>query len=659
MGQKISQSKNTIDISVYLSKYYPYFSVIKVLNNGMLNKTVLLTNDDPNKCPLAYKCPLVAKIFFKQEYEEEYTNQLEKLIETQNKLVKECLHNELPLIYKMENQRSGIIFRQYLEYNLKERIYLMPYLNNIQKVWISLQILYAVNELTEIGIVHGDLKPENILLTSNLSVYISDIATYKPGYISMNDIGNYTYFFGNNSNDILTGCYFAPERLLDKGENIDSNKTFSMDVFSVGLIIAELFIEKNIFDFPKLLNYKKNNIDYKNIEELLAKLPDNVCKIIKDMIKINPGERITIKEALNRFSYEVCPITMTGFLLHFNTIVNSTSFWKPDLVIGFIYRYWIPLWKMIYGPDDPPSILYQHLNLAIINKIILENPFMQNYFSGKFTRSDDNEFLYLKNYKLLFEADSGNINESGMKELKEKYNKNNNQDCAFVIINFLLQNMQNTKYDSTNLVALEMVKCLSYKLDDITKLQLIIPYFVENLKRENFTTKIVSLNYLFEIFYSIDYKKLILPVAEYNYFDSYVFPVILDVFKLQNHELILEFFNNIDKIIDLQEKFMNLTMKSKLLIINKLYEEQKEGNVLQKKGKGKDKRSEIFEDYDTSMDEFKSSLFKVIEDLLGEINDIDILITVIRKLPKLFLFYGRSKSNDFIKFIVIYFNTAD
>ena len=81
--------------------------------------------------------------------------------------------------------------------------------------------------------------------------------------------------------------------------------------------------------------------------------------------------------------------------------------------------------------------------------------------------------------------------------------------------------------------------------------------------------------------------------------------------------------------------------------------------MLQKKSKGKDKRSEIFEDYDTSMDEFKSSLFKVIEDLLGEINDIDILITVIRKLPKLFLFYGRSKSNDFIKFIVIYFNTTD
>ena len=66
----------------------------------------------------------------------------------------------------------------------------MPYLNNIQKVWISLQILYAVNELTEIGIVHGDLKPENILLTLNnynlnntvlgeIKVKICDFGTVK------------------------------------------------------------------------------------------------------------------------------------------------------------------------------------------------------------------------------------------------------------------------------------------------------------------------------------------------------------------------------------------------------------------------------------------------------------------------------------------------
>ena len=424
MGQKISQSKTTIDINVYLSKYYPNYTTIKILNNGMLSKTVLLLDEERNN-----KCPLVAKIFFKQDFEEEYNNKLEKIKEAKDIIINECMHNVLPIINIVENQRSGIILRQYLEYNLKERIYLMPYLNNIQKIWISLQILYAVNGLAEIGIIHGDLKPENILLTSNLSVYISDIATYKPGYISMTDIGNYTYFFGTNKNDSLKGCYFAPERLLEKCENIDTNKAYSMDVFSVGLIIAELFLETNVFDFTQLLNYKKKGIDYDKIEDLLSKIPENICNIIKDMIKINPEERITIKEALKRFSNEICPITMTGFLLHFNTIINSTKFWKPDLIIGFIYRYWIPLWKMMFGPNDSPAILYQHLNLAIINKIILQNPFKSNNSYGKFNKKEDDDNLYLKDYKLFFDVESGNINENGINFLKENYDKNNNKDC--------------------------------------------------------------------------------------------------------------------------------------------------------------------------------------------------------------------------------------
>ena len=45
--------------------------------------------------------------------------------------------------------------------------------------------------------------------------------------------------------------------------------------------------------------------------------------------------------------------------------------------------------------------------------------------------------------------------------------------------------------------------------------------------------------------------------------------------------------------------------------------------------------------------------------MIGEINDIDILISFIRKLPDLFTFYGRSKTNDFSKFIINNFNKPD
>ena len=46
-------------------------------------------------------------------------------------------------------------------------------------------------------------------------------------------------------------------------------------------------------------------------------------------------------------------------------------------------------------------------------------------------------------------------------------------------------------------------------------------------------------------------------------------------------------------------------------------------------------------------------------DLIGKINEIDILITAIRKLPSLISFYGKSKSSDFFKFIVNNFNKTD
>ena len=64
-------------------------------------------------------------------------------------------------------------------------------------------------------------------------------------------------------------------------------------------------------------------------------------------------------------------------------------------------------------------------------------------------------------------------------------------------------------------------------------------------------------------------------------------------------------------------------------------------------------------DYDSNIESFKSSLFSITGDLIGRNNEIDILITVIRKLPSLLLFYGKSKTNDFSKFIINNFNKLD
>ena len=683
MGQNLSLNTFTPDVIVFIEKYFPKYNIIKLLNNGMLYKTVLISVEKNNN-------PLILKIFFKNNYNDKdkaiFNQEFNKMQEIQQKIFNKQINNLCPII-KLENnpldinsinRQVGMIFRQYTEFNLLERIYLMPYLQNIEKIWITFQLLYCLNDMKQMKIIHGDLKPENILLTSNLSLYISDFATYKPAYVSIEDISDYTYFFGSNNTDTMKGCYLAPERLVEKNIiNENNEKTYQMDVFSAGVIIAELFLERTIFDYTGLLNYKKGNKNLFNIDEILSKIPqNNIRSLIYKMIEVNPEKRIDITEALNIMLNEICPIAIPGFIFHFNSIITSTKFWKPDLIIGHIYRYWGTIWKIIFGANEQPIPLSQNLNFAIINKIILESPFT-NFGEGAIFVRNMNNVVYLGNQELIMNPENGKINEKYLKKCDNIENKS----CIYLIIDYILEAIQYTKYDTTNLLALEMLYILSKKIPDVAKLQLILPYFISNLKRKKYIIQLTSINYLFDIF---------------------VYPALLKFYNKENPYIILEFFNNVDKIIDLQQKFLNVTLKTRLKKnkenlntknkpfennINTIKEEKEEysnslGSSLNPKiddnyddivrptifssqresttkQQNKDKSFEIFNDYDSNMESFKHSLFSLTMDLIGRNNEIDILIIFIRKLPSLLLFYGKSKTNDFSKFIINNFNKPD
>ena len=657
MGQKLSQQKISPDAKAFMRKYYPEYHYVELLNDGIMYKTVIISSDKDQS-------PLLLKIFYKDDYNEkdkmQFEVELEKILKLQKIVLSEHKLNVVPTINIKNTYRSGIIYRQYIGISLKERMYLMPYLTNIDKIWITFQLLYSFHNLNKMQIYHGDIKPENILLTSNLSVYLADFATYKPAYIYVNDLASYTYYFGSYNSDNLKGCYLAPERLcMDKNFSETEDKNSAMDVFSLGLVIAELFLEKSIFDFKALLNYKKQEISQTMLEELLKGISNEKIKnIILDMIKIDPKERITIEDALKKFTKEVCPITMTGFLFHLNLIINKTEFWKPDLLIGFLYRYWNTIWKLIYGPSIVPEPLFQRMNFPIINKLIVDNPI--NKKNSMFTK-DKNGIYSVDDYILLFDPLEGIINF----EYKDVniFKKKNNEECVFIIINYILQNMQNTKYETSNYVAIEMLKNFCIKLPDIMKLQLIIPYLIDNIRRSSYTTKLTSLNYIFEILYSINYKELVLPVTEYNYFDSYIYPNILKFYKPKKPYLVIEFLNNIDKIIDLELKFLNITLKSRIKRLNDTINEENKNSETKDKDNKRNKKNKkienIYNDYDSYLESFQDKLFGVINDIIGSINEIDLIIIVIRKLPFLLDFYGRRKLNEFSKFIINNFNNNE
>ena len=647
MGQRFSEQKVSLDIKVIMNKYFPQYQILKILNNGMLSKTLLILND-------VDKNPLIIKVFLKHEYNDEdrqlHKKEVEIIESLQNKLFLINNFNIAPIIKLIDDYKLGIIFRQYIKYNLSERIYLMPNLSYIEKVWITFQLLVAVNNLSSLNLVHGDLKPGNILLTSNLSVYLSDFATYKKAYIYIDDIASYTYYYGSNNSADKGGCYLAPERLIERGEKKDDNKSESMDVFSLGVIIAELFIEKNLFNFSSLLNYKKGNNDLIDVDKILLEIEnEKIRKLIYDMIKIEPKERINISNALNYFTNEICPISMKGYIFQFNAMINSSIFWKPDLYVGHMYRYWVQIWKCLFGIDSEPEPLFQHLNLEIANKILLNDPFEKT--SRSVFKNNEKGELFVDGFKLNFYPKNGKII-SELFENKNIFKENENEKCVFIIIDYLLQAMEYSKYDSSKLLAMEMVRNLSRRIDDISKLKLIIPYYITKLKEQNYLVKISALNFVFEIFDSINYNDLILPVTEYNYFHLYVIPFLL--YFSQNNEL--DYFNNIEKIIDIEKKFLDVTLKSRIM---KLKEKDNEKNKNNKNINKKYLYTEVFSDYDNYLEEFKSPIFKKVMDIIGKKNDIDLLIVIIRKLPILLELFGKSKVDAFNSFIISNLNKTN
>ncbi|CAG8729705.1 14838_t:CDS:2, partial [Acaulospora colombiana] len=94
-------------------------------------------------------------------------------------------------------------------------------------------------------IYHGDIKTENVLVTSWNWIYLSDFAGYKPTYL--------------------------PEGELEFGEK-DGAITPAMDIFSLGCVIAEVFLEgAPIFSLAQLFKYRSGEY---NPDVCLNKIED-------------------------------------------------------------------------------------------------------------------------------------------------------------------------------------------------------------------------------------------------------------------------------------------------------------------------------------------------------------------------------------------------
>lgn len=229
----------------------------------------------------------------------------------------------IPTLY-IQMELCDTNFREYLlTTSLDDSIY--------TKIMYFKQILNAVKYIHDKNILHRDIKPENIFLIYNnitkfYTVKLGDFGLCKQINDSVDDSFSSLIISNSNSNSnkliesfetnnnltvvnkhiknsnmhnyIGTGFYRDPE--LDKNKSIVNNK--SIDIYSLGIILLELFLKYNTeyekSNILKNIRANPNNINSITDENITTKIYNNI--IINMLI---PGKnRYDINKVINEIN---------------------------------------------------------------------------------------------------------------------------------------------------------------------------------------------------------------------------------------------------------------------------------------------------------------------------------------------------------------------
>ncbi|CAK9440177.1 uncharacterized protein LODBEIA_P42770 [Lodderomyces beijingensis] len=330
MGQRLSllaPSAPTVAISSYVDALERY-QFVELLNDSRFLKTIKAIDRTSGYL-------VIIKILIKPSTDS-YTIQFQDILEL---LVKQSsilypFKNVLAWHKLIETDRAGYLIRPMGRINLYDRLSLRPFLEPIEKLFITFQLLKTVSELHSLNVHHGDLRLENILVTSSNWILLTDFASLiKPIYLPEDNPSQYSFYFNSSDRRV---CYIAPERFYNSQENPKTISNFTddgafnlrhsitdeMDLFSLGCVIAELWLDgEPTFTLSQLFKFIKG--DY--VPELSSVQNPQVIRLVQKLIKVNPTERTGARELLEEFRGICFPTFFYTYLYELMETLNDGS----------------------------------------------------------------------------------------------------------------------------------------------------------------------------------------------------------------------------------------------------------------------------------------------------------------------------------------------
>ncbi|ORX83365.1 hypothetical protein BCR32DRAFT_150444 [Anaeromyces robustus] len=601
MGNINSNLVISASIDNYLSEIEG-FRYKKSLGSALFLKTICCNHSEGL---------VVVKIYIKTSLDINLKNYIKELKDERQLLSDNP--NAFAFQQVIETEKAGYLIRQYFPNNLYDRISTRPFLNTIEKKWISYQLLKGLSEAHKKGVYHGDIKTENIMVTSWNWIYISDFARYKPTYLPEDNPEWFSFFFDSSARRT---CYIAPERFYASDDFLfqpeitkDNKLTAEMDIFSLGCVIAELFLEgSTIFTFSQLLRYRNNKYD-PFVE--LEKIQDiHIRSLIKDMIQLNPEDRKSADYYLEHWKGKAFPNYFYDFLHGYISSFTDLSVYKNS--------------------DDKIESIYKNF------EVVIESISLDDYTNKNI--NELLEFLEYSNFELEKEIQRLKFE---FTPTKDQIQKMHDGGCQ-ILITYICSNIRNVYLPSSKIYALDMIFFLALCVSDQYKLDQVLPYFLSLLHDENAYVKVNTIQKLVKLLQTV---RSISP-EDINIFTDYIYPNLKPLSKDPDVLVKATYAMHLSDIADIASRFLELSQVYK-------HDKLSNGNSLDS-----DDYYQL-ETYDNGLNILCDIIEKETSTLLIDPSSF-VKQALLSNISNICIFLGEQKTNDMIlSHLITYLNDQE
>ncbi|KAG9307924.1 hypothetical protein JVU11DRAFT_12894 [Chiua virens] len=604
--------------------------------------------------------PLVVKIFIKHDPSVSL-----RAYHRKQKVDRDALQ-DIPNVYTyqafVETEKAGYLIRQCIASNLYDRISTRPFLSLIEKKWIVYQLLTALSLAHLQKTPHGDIKSTNVLVSSSNWVYLTDFAPYKPTRLPLDDPSDFSFFYDTSGRRT---CYVAPERFykaekeprsLDPADPKD-RVTESMDVFSAGCVIAEMFLEgAPLFSLSQLFKYREGEY---TVDSQLAPIEDHgIRTMIQQMISLDPASRPSFDAALANARGHVLPECFYSFLHEYvasiserattfpfpssnsttnapaipATPANTVKSREPSSNVGSagealpsesdhrIDRIWED-YASVHSHLLPPQQVERTVGDVKVNydTIVPSSPNLQQDI---FPVS-----LQIPSYT---PSPCATPAEDGP---------------ALILLSLVLANIRNCSLPSSRIRALDILLALCPHLTDESKLDRAVPYVVELLRDEVVLVRVAAVRTLMQILM----KVTVITPSNVSIFPEYIIPNVRYLVQDTEVSVRATYAQCIAPLADTALRYLEMGTASKA------------HGVAPGVNNDKQEYDEIhFEvSYDASLYDLHLSIQEQLAALLMDPSPI-VKRAVLHNISALCIFLGRQRTNDVIlSHMITYLNDRD